>query len=60
MTDEQPSVQVQFTDDFKRQLATLAKKHRQIRSDVQPIISQLQLVGWALSTSIFYVPTVVA
>jgi mRNA-degrading endonuclease RelE of RelBE toxin-antitoxin system len=35
-------VQVEFTPEFKRNLRALAKKYRHIRSDVQPMIDQLQ------------------
>ena len=36
------SVQVEYTPEFKRNLRALAKKYRHIRSDVQPVIHQLQ------------------
>ncbi|KOF08625.1 addiction module antitoxin, partial [Planococcus glaciei] len=36
------SVQVEYTQEFKRNLRALAKKYRHIRSDVQPVIDQLQ------------------
>jgi len=35
-------VQVEYTPEFKRNLRALAKKYRHIRSDVQPVIDQLQ------------------
>lgn len=35
-------VRVRFTPEFKRNLRALAKKYRHIRSDVQPVIEQLQ------------------
>ena len=35
-------VNVRFTPEFKRNLHALAKKYRHIRSDVEPIIAQLQ------------------
>ena len=35
-------VQVEFTPEFKRNLRALSKKYRHIRSDVQPVIDQLQ------------------
>ena len=35
-------VQVEFTQEFKRNLRALAKKYRHIRSDVQPVVDQLQ------------------
>lgn len=37
-----PSIEIRFTPEFKRNLRALAKKYRHIRSDVQPIIDQLQ------------------
>ncbi|RLG29677.1 type II toxin-antitoxin system RelE/ParE family toxin [Methanosarcinales archaeon] len=36
------SAQVEFTPEFKRNLRSLAKKYRHIRSDVQPLIDQLR------------------
>lgn len=42
MQSEPPSIQVNFTDEFQRRLRTLSKKYRHIRSDIQPIIAQLQ------------------
>ena len=42
MTNDSPDVTVRFTNEFKRRLRTLSKKYRQIRSDIQPIIEQLQ------------------
>ena len=33
---------IEFTPEFKRNLRMLAKKYRHIRSDIQPIIEQLQ------------------
>jgi len=35
-------VQVEFTPEFKRNLRSLAKKYKHIRSDVQPVIQQLE------------------
>ena len=37
-----PSVEVFFTPEFKRNVRTLAKKYPHIRSDVQPVIDQIQ------------------
>jgi len=43
MTDEKDSpLGVEFTPEFKRNLRVLAKKYRSIRSDVQPVIEQIQ------------------
>jgi mRNA-degrading endonuclease RelE of RelBE toxin-antitoxin system len=41
MTD-QPIVQVSATPTFSRNLRTLAKKYRNIRDDIQPIIEKLE------------------
>ncbi len=40
--DPQPIRRVEYTPTFKRNLRALAKKYRHIRSDVQPLIEQLQ------------------
>lgn len=42
MQNEPDEIQIKVTPEFKRSLRTLAKKYRNIRSDVQPIIDQLQ------------------
>lgn len=43
MTDEKDySILVEFTPEFKRNLRKLSKKYRNIRSDVQPVIEQIQ------------------
>ena len=43
MPDETiPGVEVRFTPEFKRNLRSLSKKYRHIRSDVQPVIDQIQ------------------
>ncbi|NJM59241.1 MAG: type II toxin-antitoxin system RelE/ParE family toxin [Oscillatoriales cyanobacterium RU_3_3] len=39
---ETPNIEVLFADRFKRQLRTLAKRYRQIQSDLQPLLQQLQ------------------
>lgn len=36
------SVSISFTLEFKRNLRSLAKKYRSIRSDLQPVIDRLQ------------------
>lgn len=36
------SVSVRFTPEFKRNLRALSRKYRHLRSDVQPIIDQIQ------------------
>ncbi len=48
MSRDEPPVRVEFTPEFKRNVRALARKYRQIRSDVEPVISQLetgQLIG---------------
>ncbi|WP_242056932.1 MULTISPECIES: type II toxin-antitoxin system RelE/ParE family toxin [Oscillatoriales] len=42
MQSEPPSIQINFAEEFKRNLVTLSKKYRHIRSDVQPIIERLE------------------
>lgn len=42
MQTEPPSIQIELTPRFKRDLRDLAKRYRQIRSDLQPLIEQLQ------------------
>jgi len=42
MPSEQPLIQIDFTPRFQRDLRDLAKRYRQIRSDLQPLIEQLQ------------------
>jgi mRNA-degrading endonuclease RelE of RelBE toxin-antitoxin system len=42
MQSESSSIKVYFADEFKRNLRALSKKYRRIRSDVQPIVEQLQ------------------
>jgi mRNA-degrading endonuclease RelE of RelBE toxin-antitoxin system len=43
MQSEPTSIQVYFADQFQSNLRALSKKYRHIRSDVQPIIEQLQV-----------------
>ena len=38
----QPTSEVRFTPEFKRNLQALIKKYRHIRSDIEPVIEQLQ------------------
>jgi mRNA-degrading endonuclease RelE of RelBE toxin-antitoxin system len=38
----QPHTEVRFTPEFKRNLHALTKKYRHVRSDIEPIIEQLQ------------------
>jgi mRNA-degrading endonuclease RelE of RelBE toxin-antitoxin system len=35
-------IEIRFTPEFKRNLRALAKKYRHIRSDIQPILEQLE------------------
>lgn len=43
MSTEPPrQVVVEFTPEFKRNIRRLARKYRRIRSDVAPVISQLE------------------
>jgi mRNA-degrading endonuclease RelE of RelBE toxin-antitoxin system len=42
METNQPIVQVETSRTFERQFRILFKRYRQIRSDVQPVIEQLQ------------------
>lgn len=40
--NEFPKVEVRFTPELKRNLRTLSKKYHHIRSDIQPVIEQIQ------------------
>jgi mRNA-degrading endonuclease RelE of RelBE toxin-antitoxin system len=42
MQNDSSSIQIDLTPRFKRDLRDLAKRYRQIRSDLQPLIEQLQ------------------
>ncbi|BAZ51666.1 hypothetical protein NIES4103_43240 [Nostoc sp. NIES-4103] len=42
MPNEQPSALIDLTPEYKQNLRDLSKRYRNIRSDVQPIIEQLQ------------------
>ncbi|WP_414622567.1 type II toxin-antitoxin system RelE/ParE family toxin [Calothrix sp. CCY 0018] len=42
MQSESSPIQVALTPRFKRDLRQLAKRYRSIRSDIQPLIEQLQ------------------
>ena len=41
-----PTINIFFTPEFKRNVRALAKKYPHIRSDVQPLIDQLQRGEW--------------
>ncbi|MBD2499041.1 type II toxin-antitoxin system RelE family toxin [Anabaena azotica] len=43
MQSEPPSIQIALTPRFKKDLRELAKRYRSIRSDLQPLIEQLQV-----------------
>ena len=40
--DQTEQVKIEYTSEFKHNLRGLSRKYRHIRSDVQPIIDQLQ------------------
>lgn len=42
METDSPTIQVEFAPEFERQIRILYKRYRQIRSDVQIVIEQLQ------------------
>jgi mRNA-degrading endonuclease RelE of RelBE toxin-antitoxin system len=42
MPNEQPLVLINLTPEYKQNLRDLSKRFRNIRSDIQPIIEQLQ------------------
>ena len=42
MTDS-PLVEIRLTPEFQRKLKSLAKKYRQVPTDLQPVLEQLQL-----------------
>ena len=42
MTDETPQIQIVFSDEFKTRLRTLIKRYRRIRTDLKPLLDELQ------------------
>jgi mRNA-degrading endonuclease RelE of RelBE toxin-antitoxin system len=42
MPSEPPSIELEVSSDFKRNLRALAKRYRHIRSDLKPLLAQLQ------------------
>jgi hypothetical protein len=44
MPNQEPSVLIDLTPEYQQNLRDLFKRFRNIRSDVQPIIEQLQQV----------------
>jgi mRNA-degrading endonuclease RelE of RelBE toxin-antitoxin system len=58
MSEESANTQILFSRTFKRQLRDLAKRYRQIKSDLTPIIDQIQtgeLIGDQISGTGFLV-----
>ncbi|MCA2505084.1 MAG: type II toxin-antitoxin system RelE/ParE family toxin [Microcystis sp. M54BS1] len=43
MTEEIPPIKLLFSDQFKARLRILAKRYRSIRTDLQPLIDDLQI-----------------
>jgi mRNA-degrading endonuclease RelE of RelBE toxin-antitoxin system len=42
MTNETPQIQLVFSDEFKTRLRTLIKRYRSIRTDLKPLLDELQ------------------
>ena len=42
MTNETPQIELVFSDEFKTRLRTLLKRYRSIRTDIQPLLNELQ------------------
>ena len=45
MPSSPPALIIDYTPEFKRNLRLLARKYRHIRSDIKPLIDQLQTGG---------------
>ncbi|MEG3880773.1 type II toxin-antitoxin system RelE/ParE family toxin [Microcoleus sp. herbarium19] len=43
MLSDSPLVEIRLTPEFQRKLKNLAKKYRQVPTDLQPVLEQLQL-----------------
>lgn len=43
MLTDSPLVEIRLTTEFQRKLKNLAKKYRQVPTDLQPVLEQLQL-----------------
>lgn len=43
MLTDSPLVEIRLTPEFQRKLKNLAKKYRQVPTDLQPVLEQLQL-----------------
>ena len=41
-TDDNLGVNIRFTPEFKKNLRSLSKKYRHIRSDIQPVIKEIE------------------
>ncbi|MEG3922204.1 MULTISPECIES: type II toxin-antitoxin system RelE/ParE family toxin [unclassified Microcoleus] len=42
MSDDTPQIQIVFSDEFKTRLRTLIKRYRSIRTDLKPLLDELQ------------------
>lgn len=42
MTNDTPQIQLVFSDEFKTRLRTLIKRYRSIRTDLKPLLDELQ------------------
>ena len=42
MTEETPQIQLVFSDEFKTRIRTLIKRYRSIRTDLKPLLDELQ------------------
>ncbi len=42
MPSEPTPIEIEVSSDFKRNLRALAKRYRHIRSDLEPLLAQLQ------------------
>lgn len=40
--EQQPVIQIELTHEFQQNLRTLAKRYRSIRSDIEPVIGEIQ------------------
>ena len=43
LTDESPMTEIRLTADFQRQARRLEKRYRQLRSDLQTVLAQIQM-----------------
>ncbi|MEL6385464.1 MAG: hypothetical protein AAFQ89_23970 [Cyanobacteria bacterium J06626_18] len=42
MPNDQTPINIEFSTEFKRSLRALAKRYRHIRSDIEPLLTQIQ------------------